>query len=76
MSSTFGVRYHENHAQERKRIDAERQQRNMLRIAKMRGKHAFWENIEVNTLCMHACMHITVHMHTLKLALDVYLHIQ
>jgi hypothetical protein len=50
MSSTFGLRYHENQATERKKVDLDRQKRNMLRLKKMRGKHAFWQNLQVMLL--------------------------
>lgn len=53
MASTFGSRYQENTALEKKRLDGERQHRNMVRIAKMRGKHAFWQNLQVITLFTH-----------------------
>ena len=46
MSSTFGARYHENQELERKKADAERQHRGMLRVESMRGKQAFWQTVQ------------------------------
>lgn len=46
MSSTFGARYHENQELERKKADAERQHRSMLRVESMRGKQAFWQTVQ------------------------------
>merc|ERR1711998_581876 len=46
MASTFDERYRAHQEAERKKKDAEIQHKCMLQMASLRGKHAFWENLQ------------------------------